>query len=575
MKANRYYIVFLALFLLSLNSCGKKMVPALAVGKPGKNYDAAAFNYVYVEAIRQKLMGNGGDALKYLEQCIKINPESDAAYYQMAQIVISNGDIKNGKHYVAKALSIDVENIWYLMMLARMYYQEHDLDSAIIYYEKAVRYFPEKEDLKLTLGNLYSENHSFEKAKAIFDSLEEKFGINETTTLSAIKSQISAGKYDEALIKAKLLLKEYPDEILYNGLLAEIYRGKGENEKALEVYNQLIERNPDNPKTQLSLCDFLITEKSYDELFMLLNSVILNSKVAREDKIALLARLLELPDLIKDRGDNLMLALMILEANYKEDDIIPLLRPELLIKQQKLVEASMRLEEIIKTRPENYYAWEKMLLIYLQLREYGKLMNKGEECATLYNRSFLAKILYANGALENGKYSIALEELRKAEILAGANKEFIVQVLTMRADVYYRMKEYAKAFEIFEEALKSNNEDLTVINNYAYYLAEQNMKLKEAEEMAKKVIEKEKGNTTYLDTYGWVLYKRGKLNEAAKIMEEIINSGEKPDAEWYEHFGFILKKQKKCTKAIENWKIAIRIDSTKANLIKEIESCGK
>ena len=81
----------------------------------------------------------------------------------------------------------------------------------------------------------------------------------------------------------------------------------------------------------------------------------------------------------------------------------------------------------------------------------------------------------------------------------------------MRADVYYRMKDYTKAFEIFEEALKTNNEDLTVINNYAYYLAEQNMKLKEAEEMAKKVIEKEKGNTTYLDTYGWVLYKRGKL----------------------------------------------------------------
>ena len=48
------------------------------------------------------------------------------------------------------------------------------------------------------------------------------------------------------------------------------------------------------------------------------------------------------------------------------------------------------------------------------------------------------------------------------------------------------------------------------MNNYAYYLAEQNMKLKEAEEMARKVIEKEKDNTTYLDTYGWVLYKRGK-----------------------------------------------------------------
>jgi tetratricopeptide (TPR) repeat protein len=545
------------------------------VDKPGRNYDAAAFNYVYVEAIKQKLMGNGGDALKYLEQCIKINPESDAAYYQMAQIVLANGDIKNGKQYAERALSIDQENIWYLMMIAGMYYQERNLDSAIIFYEKAVRYFPSKENLILTLGNLYSENKNYDKAKTIFDSFDKKYGVNESSTLFAIKSLISAGKYDEALIKTKLLLKEFPDKILYNGLLAEIYRGKGESEKAMDVYKQLIERNPDNAQTQLSLCDFLITEMSYDELFLLLNTVILNSNVTREDKISLLARLVELPDLIKDRGDKLLLALMVFEASYKEDDIIPLLRPELLIKMKKLSEAAIRLEEIVKIRQENYYAWEKLLLVYMQLRDYGKLMIKGEECATRFNRSFLAKVLYANGAVENGKYSIALEELKKAEILAGDNVDFIGQVLTMRADVYYRMKDYQKSFEIFEEALKSNKEDMTILNNYAYYLAEQNIKLKEAEKMAKKVIEREKGNNTYLDTYGWVLYKRGKLNEAAKIMEAILNSGEKTDAEWYEHYGFILKKKKNCTKAIENWNIAIKIDSTKINLIKEIENCRK
>jgi len=575
MNTGRYYFVFLALLLLCFSSCGKKIVPAMVIGKQGKKFDAAAFDYVYVEAIKQKLMGNGGDALKYLEQCIKVDPQSDAAYYQMAKIVIANGDIKNGKKYAEKALEIDQQNIWYLMMLAGIYYQDKNLDSAIIFYEKAVRFYPDKENLSLALGNLYAENKNFEKASSVFNSLDKKFGINETTTVAAIKSLMAAGKYDEALIKTQLLLKEYPDEILYNGLLAEIYRGKGENEKALDVYNKLIERNPDNPQTQLSFCGFLINEKSYDELFMLLNTVIINNKVTREDKISLLVQLLDLPDLIKNKGDKLMLAFMVLEANYKEDQIIPILRPELLIKQSKLIEASVRLDEIIKANQDNYYAWEKLLLVYLQMGDYVKLMVKGEECATRFNTSFLAKVLYANGALENGKYSVALEELRKAEILAGDNKDFNMQVLTMRADVYYRMKDYTKAFEVFEEAIKSNKDDMTVLNNYAYYLAEQNMKLKEAEEMAKRVIEKEKGNTTYLDTYGWVLYKRGKMNEAARIMEAVISSGEKPDAEWYEHYGFILQKQKKCEKAIENWKIAIKLDSTKTNLIKEIENCRK
>ena len=94
---------------------------------------------------------------------------------------------------------------------------------------------------------------------------------------------------------------------------------------------------------------------------------------------------------------------MVLEANYKTDDIIPLLRPELFIKMNKIQEAGLRLEEIIKDKPENYYAWEKLLLVYLQEKDYVKLEKKGEECATKFNRSFLAKLLYANGAMENKK----------------------------------------------------------------------------------------------------------------------------------------------------------------------------
>lgn len=575
MRLSEFWFVILVVFSLTISSCSKHTIPSVTSSGSGEGYDAAAFNYVYVEALKQKLMGNGGDALKYLEQCITINPESDASYYQMAQIVIANGDIKNGKKYALKALKIDNENIWYLTMLAGLYYQEKNIDSAIIYYERAVKFFPEKENLELTLGNLYSENKNYDKAGLIFDSFDRKYGVNETSTISSVKNLVAQSKFDEALIRIQKLLKEYPDEILFNGLLADIYRGKGENDKAMDVYNELLKRNPDNPQIQLALCDFLITEKSYPDLFELLNTVILNGNVERESKISLMARIIEIPELYQKWGDKIMITLMVLEANYSDDNIIPLLRPELLLKQDKEKDAADRLEEIIKSIPEDYYAWEKLLVVYLQMKDYEKLVTRGEECATRFNRSFPAKLLFANGALELKKYTLALDELKKAEILAGDNKEFLVQVLTMRADTYYRMKDYLKSFETFKIALKTDDQDLTVINNYAYYLAEQNTNLKEAEEMAHKVIEKDKGNTTFLDTYAWVLYKRGKLQEAARIMESIIGSGQKQDAEWYEHYGYILKKQKKCTEAIENWNIALKIDGTKQDLIKEIEDCKK
>jgi tetratricopeptide (TPR) repeat protein len=560
------------LISIAIYSCGKRIVPADVSEGKIKPYDSVAFDYIFVEAIRQKLLGNGGDALKMLEQCIKINPESDAAYFQMAQIAIAFGDDNNGKKYALKALSLNRKNFWYLMMLAGTYYQENNLDSAIIFYEKAVQGFPEKEDLQLALGNLYSENKKYDKANLIFESFDKKYGTNSSSTVAAIKNLMYAGKFDEALKKAELLVQEYPEEILYKGLIAEIYRGKGEPDKAMEVYDQLLNKNPENAQTQLSLCEFFIEEKKYDDLILLLNTVIINSRISREDKITLFARLIESPEIVKSKGDKLLVSIMVLEASYNNDDIVLLLRPELLIAQRKLYEGEKRLEEVILIRPDNYYAWEKLLIVYLELKDYKNLQLKGEECATIFNRSFLVKLLYATGANENKNYDIALEELRKANILAGDNKELLLQVLSLKADVYYRMNDYENAFKTFDEAIKNNNEDLTILNNYAYYLAERNLRLKEAENMAKKVIEKEGTNNTFLDTYGWVLYKRGKLKEAAKIMETIIKSGEK-DAEYYEHYGYILKKRKRCDEAVSNFNIAYKLDSTKTYLLKDIENC--
>ena len=548
-------------------------MPGLKPGKQGKNFDEAAFSYVYVEAIKQKLMGNMGDALKYFEQCLSMNPQSGACYYQMAQIVLNNGDGGNGEKYLLKATSIEPENIWYNLLLASIYYQQKNIDSAIVCYERTVKVYPEREDLQISLANLYTEDKKFEKSRSILNHFDEKYGVNENTTVSLVRNLIAEDKYREAILKIRELLVQKPEDVMYNGLLAEMYRKTGDIDKATEVYKELIMRNPDNPQIQLSLCDFMISEKSYEDLFMFLNTVVLNDKITREDKMTLFGGLIDNTDIQKNYGKEMELAIMLMEATYKNDDIVVLMLPDFLQKENKKIDAAVNLEEIIKIKPENYFAWEKLLLVYYDLKDYKKLEERGEECATKFNRSLLAKILYASGAMENKNYRTALEELRKADILAGDNKEQKLQVLSMKADIYYRMKDFTNAFKSYDEALSLNDTDLTVLNNYAYYLAEQNMRLKDAEGMARKVIEKARNNTTFLDTYAWVLYKRGKTRDAAKIMQKVIESGEKDDAEWYEHYGYILKKMGKCEEAARKWEKALSIDKSKTELQKEIENC--
>jgi tetratricopeptide (TPR) repeat protein len=574
MKMRKILIGILFLVFVTA-ACNRKNTPAGMPAKLIKTYDTAAYEYIFVEAVKQKVLGSPGDAIKYFERCIEINPESDAAYYQIAQILLGSGDVLNAKKYASKAVGISPDNLWYLMMNAGIYYQEKNIDSALIFYERAVKLYPSKDEIKLTLGNLYSESGDFERARDIFSSFDEKYGVNETTTTMFINALIKDEKYREALEKVGVLLKDDPDDIQYNGLLAEIYRGQGETNKAFEVYNDLITRNPDNPGIQLALMEFLLNQKNYSDLITLLKNVAANDRVEKERKIELFAGLIGMEEIVKDYFTAMEDAIFTLEKEYESDQIIVLLRPDLYEKSGKLSKAAERLEELSKAMPENYFAQEKLLLLYYDLQDMDKLLVKAEQVATKFNRSFLAKILYATAATEKLKYETALEELRKAEILAGDNREMLLQVLTMRADVYYRIKDFENSFKLFDEAIALNSEDLTILNNYAYYLAEQDLRIKEAEQMAKKVIETEKDNTTFLDTYAWTLYKRGKLKEAARIMERIINMGETDDAEWYEHYGFILRDQKKCAQAIRQWEHAIKLDSSKGHLNKEIEKCGK
>ncbi len=574
MRVIRFYINLL-LTALIISSCNHEIVPGIKKGKQGGEYDQAKYDYRYVEAIRLKLMGNYGEALKFFEMAAEINPRSDASYYQMAQIVLNNGDIQHGKEYIKKACSIDPGNYWYNMMLAGIYYQQRNIDSTIICYENAVKNNPDKADLQIALANLYIENSNFEKSRSLLDRLDEKYGINENTTLLLVKSLLAEKKYGEALPKIQKLIEQDPDNVIFNGYLAEIYQEEGDNKSAKDVYNRLLERNPENPEVQISICNFLIEEKSYDQLFLLMNSVILNDKIKKEDKTALFAKLIDNADIIKNYSKETELAVRILEATYKDDDMIALIRPDLLQKANRSEEAVQRLEEIIRQYPNNYFAWEKLLLIYYELKDFKRLQERGKECSTRFNRSVIAKILYADASMENQDFNTALEELRKADILAGDNKDMKLQVLTMRADVLYRMKDFSGAFRNFDEALKVKGDDLTVMNNYAYYLAEQNMRLRDAEKMAKVVIDKEKNNNTFLDTYAWVLYKRGKTREASRVMEKLATPDGKADAEYYEHYGFILKKLGKCMEAVKQWETALSIDKSKVELVNEIKSCEK
>lgn len=571
----KYLNLIFIIVLIAGTGCAKKFILEKETVRKTQPFDTSTFNYIYSEALKQKLMGNSGDALKYLEQCIQLNPRSDAAYFQIAEISVQHNDFENGRIYAEKAVRLDSKNLWYLSMLANIYYQRKNNDSALVYYQKAIKEFPDKDFLKLTEAGIYSEKSEFSKAGEIYNELEKKYGTGGNLTILTVKNLINAKKYDDAEEKILKVLKDIPDDIMYNGILAEIYRSKGEKDKAEATYEKLMDIDSTNTQTIMSLSDFLTEGKEYDDLFKLLNGIVIKDKFSRNEIIAIFSRLIENRELIKERSDEVEVVLRVLEGAYLNDNVIILIRPELYLKEGKVELAAARLEEIISILPDDYMAWEKLLLIYSDIKNYDRLFTLGKECAGRFNMSYTAKVLYASAATEKKEYNIALEELNKAKILAGNQDEMLTQVLSMEADVLYRKKEFAKSFEIFREILRTNPEDIIVLNNYAYFLAEQNQDLKEAERMIRIVINKEKRNGTFVDTFAWVLYKRGKYKEAERVMEELMSKDKTDDSEWFEHYGFIMKALKKCSVAIDYWRKSLNLDNSKEYLKQEIKNCLK
>src|SRR5665647_2735763 len=105
-------ILILVIFILP--GCTKKIAPGISKKGETISFDSSAFDYVYIEALKQKYLGNTGDALKYLEQSIRINPRSAAAYYEIAQIAFQGGDMPNAKKFALKSVQLNEKNVWYL-----------------------------------------------------------------------------------------------------------------------------------------------------------------------------------------------------------------------------------------------------------------------------------------------------------------------------------------------------------------------------------------------------------------------------------------------------------------------------
>lgn len=132
------------------------------------------------------------------------------------------------------------------------------------------------------------------------------------------------------------------------------------------------------------------------------------------------------------------------------------------------------------------------------------------------------------------------------------------------------LNETAKAEKLQRELLDENPDDVLILNNLGYHLAEKGRKLDEAETMLRRAVEldrdarlkagdpdPESGN--HLDSLGWLLFKRGKYTEARETLEraarfsEVIGNGV-----LWDHLGDVNLKLNDKSAAAKAYEKAVR-----------------
>ena len=130
-----------------------------------------------------------------------------------------------------------------------------------------------------------------------------------------------------------------------------------------------------------------------------------------------------------------------------------------------------------------------------------------------------------------------LQELARRE----GDKDHLAEALSIAGDVLYKeIGDKKKAFAAYEEALKIEPDQATVLNNYAYYLSLEGRKLRKALKMSRRAVELDPDNASYLDTCGWLLYLLKKPKEAKPYFKHAMLYGGKDSAVVLEHYAKVL-----------------------------------
>lgn len=514
------------------------------------------FNYIFQEAMRQKLANKYDAAIDLFDYCHQLDPESGAVLYELAELYRYAKNDTLAIKALEKACRLYPNNYWYKNHLVTLYLDNRRNDEALQCVEDMARLFPEKGEVLGMLLELYEKKNDYANMVKVLDKIEVKEGKSEKLSMEKFRLFLQMNDEARAFEEMRNLADEYPNDLRYQVVIGDLYLDAGKKEEALKQFQMVEAQDPENVTLLLSMANFYNQEGDTAHYQDYLTRLLTNKDVDDATRVRMLGVLVR-ENLTTNADSTQLLSLFdkVLQQPQEHTDILELKVRYMDKKKMPVEDQKPILRRILEIDPEHDMARHMLLKYAVEENDHQSIVNICKP-AVEYNAD--SPVFYFYMGVEY--YLIDEKEKSMDALRSGLNRvenemdeenRFKIRThsYALLGDIYHQLGQDDKAFQAYDSCLIYNKNDAMVLNNYAYYLSLKKKDLQRAEEMSRLSNELEPDNATYLDTYAWVLFQQKRYDEAKQYMDKVVELMERDGEEMSDdvllHIKQINKKAKK------------------------------
>lgn len=541
--------------------------------------DSRKADYIFLEGQRQNQIGNPDAYYELLKRAHELDSTDkyvgmELGYMRMRLARGDSAEMARGYALMEDYVESNPDDFYGCVLFAAVSSQIGRNDRAIDVWGRLHAGQPHRPELTLRLAEAMvaeGSDSSLARAGQLYDSLWASEGPS--VRLAQMMVQLHYQQEDTAamLAEARRLVDAAPGVVDYNIFAGNVEMDLGDTDSALVYFNRAVELDPGSGVAYYSRANYFNAvgdSAAYDaDIFRALEQESLDVapklQIIRDYTASLYQDSVQQP-----RIDKMYRRLV--ELHPHEADVRNLYR-DYLVAINDYEGAAEQSSYSLDINPNDERQWLALTSLYMQTGRMEDAVAAAERGRHFFPSNPNLPILEAAGLTQLEQYDSALVMLGVAAMsVPPDDKETLSDIATARGDARYAAGEPDSAFTDYSEALRLNPENMTALNNCAYYLACENRDLEYALALILKVVAARPEESTSLDTYAWVLFMKKDYEKAREAIDNALSHTDEPSAELYEHAGDIYFMDRKPQEAVEFWKKALQLDPDNDTLAKKI-----